>query len=82
MADKRARERTSGEEEEPAAATVGARTSGEDQAEAPAASAAAVAAEDDEGPLCRYCFEGESEGELLSPCDCKGGQTEVSAPTN
>jgi len=74
MSDKRARERTSGEEEEPAAAAVGARTSGEDQAEAPAASAAAVAAEDDEGPLCRYCFEGESEGELLSPCDCKGGQ--------
>ena len=75
MADnKRARERTSGEEEEPASAAVGARTSGEDQAEAPAASAAAVAAEDDEGPLCRYCFEGESEGELLSPCDCKGGQ--------
>ena len=24
--------------------------------------------------LCRYCFEGPEAGELLSPCECKGGQ--------
>jgi len=24
--------------------------------------------------MCRYCFEGEEAGELLSPCACKGGQ--------
>ena len=27
--------------------------------------------------LCRYCFDGEEYGELLSPCDCKGGQKYV-----
>ena len=29
--------------------------------------------EEDE-QLCRYCFEGPEAGELLSPCECKGGQ--------
>ena len=24
--------------------------------------------------MCRYCFEGEEEGPLISPCACKGGQ--------
>ena len=24
--------------------------------------------------LCRYCFEGESAGELVAPCACRGGQ--------
>jgi len=29
--------------------------------------------EDDE-PMCRFCFEGQEAGELISPCNCKGGQ--------
>jgi hypothetical protein len=29
---------------------------------------------DDDEKICRYCFEGEEEGELLSPCNCDGGQ--------
>eukprot|EP00971_Amphidinium_carterae_P111132 2201415-Amphidinium_carterae.1 len=24
--------------------------------------------------MCRYCFEGEDAGELISPCNCSGGQ--------
>ena len=24
--------------------------------------------------MCRYCFDGEEDGELISPCACKGGQ--------
>ena len=24
--------------------------------------------------ICRYCFEGEEEGSLISPCKCSGGQ--------
>jgi len=35
---------------------------------------AAVPAEEDEEIICRYCFEGEEEGELVSPCNCAGGQ--------
>ena len=27
--------------------------------------------------ICRYCFEGAEEGELISPCACKGGQKYV-----
>ena len=30
--------------------------------------------DDGEEKLCRYCFDGEEEGELISPCACKGGQ--------
>ena len=30
--------------------------------------------EDDDDELCRYCFEGREEGELISPCKCDGGQ--------
>jgi hypothetical protein len=30
--------------------------------------------EDEEEDVCRYCFEGADEGELISPCNCKGGQ--------
>ena len=29
--------------------------------------------EDDE-KLCRYCFDGEDEGPLISPCNCRGDQ--------
>jgi hypothetical protein len=35
---------------------------------------APAAAEHEEEPVCRYCFEGAEEGELLSPCSCAGGQ--------
>ncbi len=34
----------------------------------------APSAEDEEELMCRYCFDGEEEGELLSPCNCSGGQ--------
>jgi len=27
--------------------------------------------------ICRYCFEGEEVGELISPCKCSGGQAFV-----
>uniref|UniRef100_A0A061RWY6 Protein involved in mrna turnover and stability n=1 Tax=Tetraselmis sp. GSL018 TaxID=582737 RepID=A0A061RWY6_9CHLO len=27
--------------------------------------------------ICRYCFEGRDEGELISPCKCSGGQKYV-----
>jgi len=30
--------------------------------------------EGDEEKVCRYCFDDESAGELLSPCLCSGGQ--------
>ena len=33
--------------------------------------------EESEEPMCRYCFEGADEGELLSPCKCSGGQKYV-----
>lgn len=54
----------------------------EEQSEAAAPSVAtggggvaAAAADDDENEkLCRYCFDDEEYGELLSPCDCSGGQ--------
>ena len=32
---------------------------------------------EEEEKLCRFCFEGEEEGELLSPCNCKSGQQYV-----
>ena len=31
-------------------------------------------ADDDDDVMCRYCFGGEEDGELISPCVCKGGQ--------
>lgn len=31
----------------------------------------------DEERLCRYCFDGEEDGELISPCNCSGGQKYV-----
>lgn len=33
-----------------------------------------AAAEEVDERICRYCFEGEDEGELVSPCRCSGGQ--------
>jgi len=33
-----------------------------------------MASADAEERLCRYCFEGEEDGELVSPCRCAGGQ--------
>ena len=30
--------------------------------------------DDEEERACRFCFCGEEEGELISPCNCKGGQ--------
>ena len=27
--------------------------------------------EEGEEKLCRYCFDGEEEGPLISPCNCK-----------
>ncbi len=30
--------------------------------------------DDDEERLCRFCFDGEEEGELVAPCACKSGQ--------
>ena len=33
--------------------------------------------DDDDERICRYCFEGDEAGELLSPCDCKGDQKYV-----
>ena len=35
---------------------------------------AVAAAEEEDEPCCRYCFEGEEGGPLISPCDCAGGQ--------
>mmetsp|Transcript_28171 Transcript_28171/g.45282 ORF Transcript_28171/g.45282 Transcript_28171/m.45282 type:complete len:465 (+) Transcript_28171:84-1478(+) len=32
---------------------------------------------DDEEKICRYCFDGEDDGELISPCSCSGGQKYV-----
>ena len=29
---------------------------------------------DDDENLCRFCFEGEEEATLISPCACKGDQ--------
>jgi len=35
----------------------------------------AVAEEsEDEEALCRYCFGNSDDGELISPCNCLGGQ--------
>lgn len=31
----------------------------------------------DEDKMCRYCFEGEEDGALISPCACSGGQKYV-----
>ncbi|KAJ8614210.1 hypothetical protein CTAYLR_001113 [Chrysophaeum taylorii] len=30
--------------------------------------------EEEEEKMCRYCFEGAEAGELINPCECKGGQ--------
>lgn len=27
--------------------------------------------------ICRYCFDGGDDGELISPCNCRGGQKYV-----
>lgn len=35
------------------------------------------AVESDEEEICRYCFEGKEDGELISPCRCTGGQKYV-----
>jgi len=34
----------------------------------------AVTTNNEEERMCRYCFEGEEGGELISPCRCAGGQ--------
>jgi len=31
----------------------------------------------DDDRMCRYCFEGDEAGELISPCKCTGGQKYV-----
>ena len=36
-----------------------------------------VAEESEDEEMCRYCFEGSEEGELISPCKCQGGQKRV-----
>lgn len=33
--------------------------------------------DEDDDRLCRYCFEGEEAGELLTPCKCSGDQKYV-----
>jgi hypothetical protein len=35
------------------------------------------AQEDEDEAECRYCFSGSEDGELISPCACKGGQAFV-----
>ena len=40
----------------------------------PAPPADGAPSEEEDERLCRYCFEGDEEGELISPCSCKGGQ--------
>eukprot|EP00039_Didymoeca_costata_P022554 m.4738 g.4738 ORF g.4738 m.4738 type:complete len:506 (-) comp3080_c0_seq1:147-1664(-) len=30
--------------------------------------------EDEDEKMCRYCFGGEEDGDLISPCKCAGGQ--------
>ena len=35
---------------------------------------AAAAESSDEEEICRFCFEGTEEGQLISPCQCTGGQ--------
>jgi len=34
-------------------------------------------ADGDDEDICRYCFEGQEAGELISPCNCMGGQKYV-----
>eukprot|EP00511_Aplanochytrium_stocchinoi_P009393 CAMPEP_0204864464 /NCGR_PEP_ID=MMETSP1348-20121228/4080_1 /ASSEMBLY_ACC=CAM_ASM_000700 /TAXON_ID=215587 /ORGANISM="Aplanochytrium stocchinoi, Strain GSBS06" /LENGTH=597 /DNA_ID=CAMNT_0052015109 /DNA_START=240 /DNA_END=2033 /DNA_ORIENTATION=+ len=36
-----------------------------------------VDSDSDSEALCRYCFGGREDGELISPCACKGGQKYV-----
>jgi len=44
----------------------------------PAAEVASAPDEDmDEDVICRYCLDGTESGELISPCECKGGQKYV-----
>ena len=47
-----------------------------DSAEALASMEGEESAEGEE-KMCRYCFCGTEEGELISPCECKGGQRYV-----
>lgn len=42
--------------------------------DAPTLAPTASPADEEDEMLCRYCFEGTEEGELLSPCKCSGGQ--------
>lgn len=41
------------------------------------ASAETVDMDEEDERICRYCFEGEEEGDLISPCKCAGGQKYV-----
>ena len=41
------------------------------------AMATAAPAPEEEERLCRYCFEGEESGPLISPCACRGDQKYV-----
>ena len=36
-----------------------------------------MATDEEDERICRYCFDDESVGELISPCECKGGQKYV-----
>ncbi|KAH8065316.1 hypothetical protein JL721_8272 [Aureococcus anophagefferens] len=58
----------------PAAAAGGRRDRGAAAAAAAAPPPPPQDGDDGEEKLCRYCFDGEEEGELISPCACKGGQ--------
>ena len=33
--------------------------------------------DDEDEEICRYCFSGVEDGELITPCDCRGGQKYV-----
>lgn len=37
----------------------------------------AMETEEEDERICRYCFDGEEDGELISPCNCAGGQKYV-----
>lgn len=38
-----------------------------------ASAASAASGEMEDEKICRYCFDGEESGELISPCKCTGG---------
>jgi len=46
----------------------------DDRKDAPRASAPPGEDVGDEEKLCRICFDGEAEGEMIAPCRCAGGQ--------